>query len=219
MCYNFFMIKKAFIICGGFGTRLNLPFPKVLAKIRDKTLLEIQVNFLRNSCISDITLLTGFKNYFLKDYIKLLNLKEIITGTNGTNEAILKSNVSERSLFLYGDIYPDCSLSDFINSDTNKVCHLCVHKSSHPEDSDLICFKDNLLQSVIKKPHNFKDGFSSCCLFITDNRILNFLKDKDFMSSTLDNLKDNCSVYITDSKMLDCGTKERLKYANDKNSI
>ena len=54
MCYNFFMIKKAYIICGGFGTRLNLPFPKVLAKIHDKTLLEIQVNFLRNSGIFDI---------------------------------------------------------------------------------------------------------------------------------------------------------------------
>ena len=63
-------------------------------------------------------------------------------------------------MFLYGDIYPDCNLSDFINSDTGKVCHLCIHKSSHPEDSDLIYFKDNLLQSVIKKPHNFKDGFA-----------------------------------------------------------
>ena len=180
------MIKKAYIICGGFGTRLNLPFPKVLAKINDKTLLEIQVNYLRNSGISDIILLTGFKNYFLKDYIKLLNLKEIISGTNGTNEAILKSNVSERSLFLYGDIYPDCNLSDFIKSDTGKVCHLCIHKSSHPEDSDLICFKDNLLQSVIKKPHNFKDGFSSCCLFITDNTNIKFLKSKDSHLYTTD---------------------------------
>ena len=89
-----------------------------------------------------------------------------------------------------------------------------------PDDyGDLIYFKDNLLQSVIKKPHNFKDGFSSCCLFITDNRILKFLKNKDFMSSTLDNLKDNCSVFITEAKMLDCGTKERLKYVNDTNSI
>ena len=39
------------------------------------------------------------------------------------------------------------------------------------------------------------------------------------MSSTLDNLKDNCSVFITEAKMLDCGTKERLKYVNDTNSI
>ena len=139
------MIRKAYILCGGFGTRLNLTFPKVLAKVHGKTLLEIQVNFLRNAGISDITLLTGFKNEFLKDYIKLLNLKEIITGTGGTNEAVLKSNVSERSLFLYGDIFPDCNLTDFINSDTGKVCHLCIHKSSHPEDSDLIYFKDNFL--------------------------------------------------------------------------
>ena len=27
------------------------------------------------------------------------------------------------------------------------------------------------------------------------------------------------SVYLTDSEMLDLGTAERLKYANDKNSI
>lgn len=213
------MIRKAYILCGGFGTRLNLPFPKVLAKVHGKTLLEIQVNFLRNAGISDITLLTGFKNEFLKDYIKLLNLKEIITGTGGTNEAVLKSNVSERSLFLYGDIFPDCNLTDFINSDTGKVCHVCINKTTYPEDSDLICFKDNLLQSVVKKPHNLKDGFTSSCLFITDKRVLNFLKNKDFMSGTLDNLKDNCSVYITETRMYDCGTKERLEYANNTNTI
>ena len=45
---------KAFILCGGLGTRLNLSVPKVLAKVKNKTILEIQVDFLRKYC--DITL-------------------------------------------------------------------------------------------------------------------------------------------------------------------
>ena len=38
---------KSFILCGGFGTRLNLSVPKILAKVKNKTILEIQVDFLK----------------------------------------------------------------------------------------------------------------------------------------------------------------------------
>ena len=105
---------------------------------------------------------------------------------------------------------------DFLNSDTNKEIHLCIHKSKHPEDSDLINFKDNKLISVIKKPHSEKSGYSSCCLFLTDKRILKY-DGKDFMKDILE--QADTSVYLTDSEMLDLGTAERLKYANDKNTI
>ena len=209
---------KSFILCGGFGTRLNLSVPKILAKVKNKTILEIQVDFLRKYC--DITLLTGYKNEHLKKYIKSLNLKEIYSKPTGTSDAIksaLRSlNDSERVLFIYGDIYPDINLKDFLNSDTNKEIHLCIHKSKHPEDSDLINFKDNKLISVIKKPHSEKSGYSSCCLFLTDKRILKY-DGKDFMKDILE--QADTSVYLTDSEMLDLGTTERLKYANDKNSI
>lgn len=209
---------KSFILCGGFGTRLNLSVPKILAKVKNKTILEIQVDFLKK--YSDITLLTGYKNEHLKQYIKLLNLKEIYSNPSGTSDAIksaLRSlNDFERVLFIYGDIYPDIDLNDFLNSDTNKEIHLCIHKSKHPEDSDLINFKDNKLISVIKKPHSEKSGYSSCCLFLTDKRILKY-DGKDFMKDILE--QADTSVYLTDSEMLDLGTPERLKYANDKNTI
>ena len=209
---------KSFILCGGFGTRLNLSVPKILAKVKNKTILEIQVDFLKK--YSDITLLTGYKNEHLKQYIKSLNLKEIYSKPTGTVDAIKSALRSlekdERALFIYGDIYPDINLNDFLNSDTNKEIHLCIHKSKHPEDSDLINFKDNKLISVIKKPHSEKSGYSSCCLFLTDKRILKY-NGKDFMKDILE--QADTSVYLTDSEMLDLGTPERLKYANDKNTI
>lgn len=209
---------KSFILCGGFGTRLNLSVPKILAKVKNKTILEIQVDFLKK--YSDITLLTGYKNEHLKQYIKSLNLKEIYSKPTGTVDAIKNALNSlkehERVLFIYGDIYPDIDLNDFLNSDTNKEIHLCIHKSKHPEDSDLINFKDNKLISVIKKPHSEKSGYSSCCLFLTDKRILKY-SGVDFMKDILEQAET--SVYLTDSEMLDLGTPERLKYANDKNTI
>ena len=209
---------KSFILCGGFGTRLNLSVPKILAKVKNKTILEIQVDFLKKYSV--ITLLTGYKNEHLKQYIKSLNLKEIYSKPTGTSDAIksaLRSlNDSERALFIYGDIYPDINLNDFLNSDTNKEIHLCIHKSKHPEDSDLINFKDNKLISVIKKPHSEKAGYSTCCLFLTDKRILKY-SGVDFMKDILEQAET--SVYLTDSEMLDLGTPERLKYANDKNTI
>lgn len=210
---------KAFILCGGLGTRLNLSVPKVLAKVKNKTILEIQVEFLKKYS-DNITLLTGYKNEHLKKYIKSLNLKEIYSKPTGTVDSIKSALRSlekdERALFIYGDIFPDIDLNDFLNSDTNKEIHLCIHKSKHPEDSDLINFKDNKLISVIKKPHSEKSGYSSCCLFLTDKRILKY-NGKDFMKDILE--QADASVYLTDSEMLDLGTPERLKYANDKNSI
>ena len=210
---------KSFILCGGFGTRLNLSVPKILAKVKNKTILEIQVDFLKKYS-EDITLLTGYKSDYLKEYINLLNLNEIFSKPTGTVDAIKNALITlkehERVLFIYGDIYPDIDLNDFINSDTNKEIHLCIHKSKHPEDSDLINFKNNKLISVIKKPHSEKSGYSSCCLFLTDKRILKY-SGKDFMKDILEQAKT--SVYLTDSEMLDLGTKERLKYVNDKNTI
>lgn len=210
---------KSFILCGGFGTRLNLSVPKILAKVKNKTILEIQVDFLKKYS-ENITLLTGYKNEYLKEYINLLNLNEIFSKPTGTADAIktalrtLKEN--ERALFIYGDIYPDIDLNNFINSDTNKEIHLCIHKSKHPEDSDLINFKNNKLISVIKKPHTEKSGYSSCCLFLTDKRILKY-SGKDFMKDILEQAET--SICISNAEMLDLGTKERLKYVNDKNTI
>lgn len=210
---------KSFILCGGFGTRLNLSVPKILAKVKNKTILEIQVDFLKKYS-ENITLLTGYKNEYLKEYINLLNLNEIFSKPTGTTDAIktalrtLKEN--ERALFIYGDIYPDIDLNNFINSDTNKEIHLCIHKSKHPEDSDLINFKNNKLISVIKKPHTEKSGYSSCCLFLTDKRILKY-SGKDFMKDILEQAET--SICISNAEMLDLGTKERLKYVNDKNTI
>lgn len=203
---------KALILCGGLGTRLNIYKPKCLVEIRNEPLLKLQISALNNVGITDITLLTGYKSEMIENLN--LNCNIINTGTNGTCDALRKANITDRTLVLYGDIVIDCDLNKFINSDTNKIVHLGVHKASHPSDSDIVFFKNNILTKVVTKPHNLKEGYSNCCLFLTDYRINKFLNCYDFGKDVLPKLENKASVYNTNSLMLDIGTPERLNYAN-----
>lgn len=204
---------KALIVCGGFGTRLNIYKPKCLVKINNKPLLEFQISVLNNVGITDITLLTGYKSEMIENLNLDCNI--INTGTNGTCDALRKANITDRTLVLYGDIVIDCDLNKFIKSDTDKIVHLGVHKTSHPSDSDIVFFNNNnIITKVVTKPHNLKEGYSNCCLFLTDYRINDFLNCYDFGKDVLPKLVNKASVYDTNSLMLDIGTPKRLDYAN-----
>lgn len=206
---------NTYILCGGLGTRLNLNVPKSLATFKNKTILDDQIEKLFGTNIIDhITLLTGHMSNKIEDHIKhkhYSNVSIINTGTFGTCDALLKANIYDRSIIVYGDIDLDCNIKEFIQSDTNSLMHLCVHKTDHAYDSDILHIKDNKIYKVTTKPHNLSDGYSNSCLFITDNRINKYLTNTyDIGRDVLPIIYDKCSIYITNSRMNDLGTKERL---------
>ena len=62
-------LNTAFILCAGFGKRVNpltLKIPKPLLKVNDLTLLENTINLIKNLQIKQIKLNT----FYLKDQIK-----------------------------------------------------------------------------------------------------------------------------------------------------
>lgn len=112
-----------------------------MVKINNKPLLEFQISVLNKVGITDITLLTGYKSEMIENLNLDCNI--INTGTNGTCDALRKANITDRTLVLYGDIVIDCDLNKFVKSDTDKIVHLGVHKTSHPSDSDIVFFNNN----------------------------------------------------------------------------
>ena len=80
-------IKTAFILCAGFGKRLNpltLKTPKPLLKINNLTLLENTINLIKNLDINKIILNTFHLKEKIKYYIeKNFNIEiEIIEEKN-----------------------------------------------------------------------------------------------------------------------------------------
>ena len=63
-------MKQLVIVCGGKGTRLNKSYPKILVRIKKKTILEHLLELARKNKFSKILLLTGHKSEMIKNFIK-----------------------------------------------------------------------------------------------------------------------------------------------------
>jgi glucose-1-phosphate cytidylyltransferase len=113
---------KAFILCGGFGTRYNLnnnsKILKPLVKIKGISILERIINLYAEQGINQFILLGGFKFHQLKKFskkFKNLDVQAINTGLK-TNTAgrLLKAKhlikKEESFLFTYGDSIADFNL-------------------------------------------------------------------------------------------------------------
>ena len=70
-------INTAFIMCAGYGKRLNpltLKIPKPLLEINDLTLLENTINLIKNLNIEKIKLNTFYLKEKIEYFIKKKNL-------------------------------------------------------------------------------------------------------------------------------------------------
>ena len=75
-------INTAFILCAGFGKRLNpltLDIPKPLIKLNDITLLETCINLIENLGIQKITLNTFYLKDQIHDFINYKKFNSKIT--------------------------------------------------------------------------------------------------------------------------------------------
>jgi len=110
-------MKQMVIICGGIGSRLKKNYPKILVKIKKKTILEYQLELGKKYGYKNFLLLTGYKSKIIEDFLKkkkLLNNINIIKDKkiSGTGGALLNAyNYLEKEFFLiYGDIFTNMNL-------------------------------------------------------------------------------------------------------------
>ena len=144
-------INTAFILCAGYGKRLNpitLKIPKPLIKINEITLLENSINFLEKLEIEKIKINTYFLHNQIQDFI--LNYKsnlkiEIINDGNeilDTGGGILNLiNKSDENDFLI--LNPDTLWGDNYLKTTMKMMDFYFEK----EIKNLLIFKKALFNS------------------------------------------------------------------------
>lgn len=141
---------KAVIMAGGKGTRiasLMSDVPKPMIPVCGKPILEYQIDSLKTSGITDITLVIGHLGHVVKNYfgdgsrhgVSMSYFEEITP--LGTAGALYKiPNLTDDFLLLCGDLILDVDFKRFIEFHKGKHAwaSLLVHPNDHPYDSSII---------------------------------------------------------------------------------
>lgn len=223
---------KAVIMAGGKGTRLrsvNCTIPKPMFPILGKPILQYQIESLKESLITDITLVIGHLGESIKKYFgdgKKFGVKIdylIETEPLGTAGALfyLKKYVKEDFFLLFGDLMLDIDWNKFMSfhKSNNSFITLFGHPNSHPFDSDiLICDKSNRLIGILPKNsprdefyHNLVNAGVYCISPMVLDSIVQIQKldlEKDLISKKLD--QNNIFVYSSSEYVKDMGTPDRF---------
>ncbi len=224
---------KAVILAGGKGTRLGKitkNIPKPMIKIGNLTILEHQINCLRQNNIKDIFILTHHFSDIIQKYfgngknfgVKITYFNEAIPlGTAGGLKEI-ENKLDKDFLVIYGDVMFDMNLKKLIAFHKNKksICTLTLHPNNHPYDSDLVEINEALMiTNFHSKPHPENKYFQNLVnagLYALSPKILKYIKkgrNADFGKDIFPEIfkKEKMYGYITAEYLKDMGTPERLK--------
>lgn len=156
---------KAVILAGGLGTRLK-PFteviPKPLLPIGEKSILEIQIERLKQYGFTEIFLATNYKSEYIENYfgdgsrygVKLNISKETKPlGTAGPL-LLLKKKLSEPFIAMNGDILSLIDFADLYKTAISKesMLTITVKKEIMPFAFGNIFFEGDKVTGIQEKP-------------------------------------------------------------------
>ena len=228
---------QAVIICGGHGTRMiqaGFQTPKALLKFGEKTLLELQIEQLRNSGATKILLLLGDGSDSIIDFVAKKKIQaeyiveEKVLGTGG---ALLNAinELDSRFYVVYGDILFSTNISslkdELLRNSRDLV--LMTRATDHIFDSDIVVVdRENHVKQIIRKPGSAKlchRNNANCGIYLATKDVLEvalkefkFHEKIDFDSDILNFLiskGSNLSIVKSNGYIRDVGTKDRYEAA------
>ncbi|MBS3075840.1 nucleotidyltransferase family protein [Candidatus Pacearchaeota archaeon] len=222
---------KAIILSAGKGTRvqeLNKNVPKVLLEILGKPMLVWNIELLKKYNIKDIAINTSHLAEKIKEYLGSgekfnINIRysyeeELLRTSGALNN--FKDFFNETFIVIYGDIISKINLSRLIDfhKRNNSKATLVVHKTDHPEDSDIVQIdKNNRIINLFHKPGNTNFGdLGSASLYVVEPDIFNYIPDgksdfiKDIFTKMIEN-NEKLYGYMTEEFIKDAGTPKRIR--------
>ena len=226
------------ILCGGQGTRLKSStpdLPKVLHRIKGKTILEWQIRQLPPTT-DDVLLLIGNstnRDFYLEEveilkekYKFKINLFYEIgrPGTGGALKAA-KSKLRRKFIVLLGDVLFDAPIQQLYRSlNFEFSLAMWVRETDHPSDSDLVIINESgLTQNFLKYPHNLKEidvhSYGATGIFAMKRKFLKYLpKNEPFdffeaLTKLRPKVKLKCRAIVSLHGFKDVGTQERFSDA------
>jgi len=156
---------KAVILSGGLGTRLR-PFteiiPKPLLPIGERSVLEIQIERLKQFGFDEIFLATNYRSEYIESFfgdgskygVKLeISKEDKPLGTAGPL-LLLRDQLTEPFIVMNGDILSLIKYDDFYNFalKNNSLLTLAIKKEVTPFDFGNIFFKGDRVTGIQEKP-------------------------------------------------------------------
>ncbi len=229
------MLTKAVIVAGGFGTRLSSLYPdvpKALVPIMGKTILQRQLEILRDNGIKEIYITLGHKADKVESFLKE-NEFGVKTHTIVENEPMgtggalyfLKDKLKESFFVCMGDILFDMDIQRLASFHEQKkaAVTLVVHPNSHPYDSDLIVLdqqeKAVALLSKTKSRPDLYNNIVNAGAYVFSAKVFEKITkptridlEKDIIAPMMSR-GEGVYGYNTSEYLKDVGTPKRVKQA------
>jgi bifunctional UDP-N-acetylglucosamine pyrophosphorylase/glucosamine-1-phosphate N-acetyltransferase len=160
---------KAVILAAGEGSRLNpitINRPKPLIKISGKTILEYTLTTLRESGISDVIIVTNYREKDIQQYfgngnkykLKISYKKQEKMNGTATAVGITESLIKNNFILIYGDLlFSPKSIKKIIDTfNTKKIDGvMAITPIENPEKYGIVEIdKEQKIKKIIEKPKN-----------------------------------------------------------------
>ena len=221
---------QAIILCGGLATRLGetaKTVPKILLEIAGKTVLEWQIQLLKDAGVTGAVLASGHLHDALyarvgDNYagIRIRYAKEEKRlGTGGAIQNAMQQIRTSPFFVLNGDILlAGFSLQEMLNCFREGMAGmlLSVHVPDIRPYGEIVSDGDGQIQAFREKQSTYRAGYVNGGVYLFDQSIADaFPKGQETFSMERDVFPSvsNLHTLRTDASWIDIGVPERLAYA------
>ena len=220
---------QAIILCGGSATRLGAAAkntPKLLMKVKGRSILQWQCEFLKEVGVQELILATGHLHDVLQNTIgesyKGISIRyckeDRKLDTGGAIKNAMQYIHSSPFFVLNGDIlWRDFSLNQMVSTFREDMAGLLL--SVWVDDSrpygEIISSDTGRITTFLEKPTTYQSGYINAGVYLFNSKIARGFPDSDVFSLSYDVLPKLKNLYVlkTDTDWIDIGSPERLQAA------
>lgn len=156
---------KAIIIAAGRAPRL-LPLtkdnPQCLLKIKDKTILEKQIEILDKAGIKDIVVVVGYFADKVEKFCKKLGIKTVLNPFYNVSGMAMtlwtaKEELKNGFIFLYSDILFGSEIVKGLTENKGNVC-LAIKRDGLREEAEKVIEKNGIIEKITKAEIEGENG-------------------------------------------------------------
>jgi len=181
---------KAVILAGGLGKRLR-PFteviPKPLLPIGEKSVLDIQIERLKQHCFNEIFIATNYKSSYIENFLGdgsrygirlFISKEERPLGTVGPLN-LIKDRLDEPFLVMNGDILTLMDFTKFYKFAERKgeLLTIAIKKEIMPFAFGNIFFEGDYVTDIEEKPNIITNILAG--IYVMRPEILNLIPDNE----------------------------------------
>jgi len=221
------------ILCGGLGTRLQGVIddrPKSMAEIDGRPFLDILIDYVARYGFTRFILCTGFKGDLIRRHYEtkrsglffLISEEKMPLGTAGAIKNAESFIGSDTLIVLNGDSLCEIDIKDFLSFHIRKKALISIVLTAIKNSMDFGVVRLDRHQKIIgfsEKVMMHGNGLVNAGIYIFDRKILKKIPSGEKQSLEHDIfpgiLDKGIYGYVTEKKLLDIGTPERLEIAKE----